>query len=754
MTVPAAVPGAAATPGAAPPPPAAAPPADQLVPDAGPAPVEGAADGAGAGAPGAEADAAPEAGRVGDGAAEATRSFGHGALRHDSVHSALANVDGDVVGGDKYVFLLSGRQERLRLLSPLLLERAQHAFEEPPGWAALRAEFGRRRITVLRGPAGTGKTTAAIRLLLGAGRTIYRLDPETALDSLAQRLENRSEGGIETGAGLLLDQPADVTALRGWMLEGLAGALERADARLVLTVDQQAGLIDTELLDHIVELAAPADHLGIVARYLRWRLGDPAAARLLADERVRPVLAEQFTADPSCRLAAEVAAAIVEQVEAGGEPVPDPDRIRDRLLRRDEGDFEIWAEGLDDPGLRSHAIALAVLGGLPHEDIASAARSLHRRLVRTDYAVLVAADGTVPRVPDPFGGLRRRRLARLRAHAERVELFSPAGPVPAEGLRYKDPSYPVKVIRHAWTELQIHQVLLDWLGELVLDPSEQVRIYAGVALGVIAEDSFHYLAARVFTRWAGSTDRRLRSAVAYALSVCAKNPALRGQVTGLAAGWLAAEAEPLRQACAARVYGISLGPVEPLAAIDALIRLSVVDHSQVAIAIGDSVTDVLSDDESLTWLVLVRLATGLDEQPARPTVLLAFLIVAAQLVVETAGRVTDAAVPNWPALLYGADREERLREPFVRLWRAALNEPVYRHEAEGVLKIWAGLAEGDPALRERFLRMVAAVATGDPRSAAVLRRHAAGWVAPDALTALKRTAADVVALLDREKVLR
>jgi hypothetical protein len=144
----------------------------------------------------------------------------------------------------------------------------------------------------------------------------------------------------------------------------------------------------------------------------------------------------------------------------------------------------------------------------------------------------------------------------------------------------------------------------------------------------------------------------------------------------------------------------------------------------------------------------------LDDHPARPTVLLAFLIVAAELVVETADRVPGAGLPNWPALLYLADREERLREPFVRLWRAALNEPLYRREAERVLRLWALLAEGDPALRELLLRMVAAVAVGDPRSGVVLRRYAADWVTPPALTVLTRTAAAMTALLDREKVPR
>ncbi|MFD7988883.1 hypothetical protein ACFV4M_36675 [Kitasatospora indigofera] len=676
-------------------------------------------------------------------------------MRHDTVRHARANIDGDLVAGDKNVFLVGGGRQPLRLVSPLVLERVRGAFEEPEQWARTRGEFGRRSLVILRGSAGTGKTTAALRLLLGSAVSrIYHLDRNTDLGALAARLDTAGEDGAEGSTGYLVDQPVDAAALRGWLVQGLEGVLHRAGARLVLTVDQEAGLVDPDLLDYVIELTGPPRHHGIVRRYLEWRLGEPAAGQVLGLQEVAGILEERLAGDATCKVAADLASAVWEAAEASASGIPDVTRIRAKLARRGAEDFDMWVESLDDPFLRCYAVALAVLNGLPQEDVASAARSLHRRLNPDRHTVLARDDGRLPRLREPYEVPRRRRLAQLRAHAVPVTFFSPNGSVPAEGLVYKDPGYARRVIRHAWSEYPMQGELLDWLGELADDPSEQVRTHAGVALGVLADSSFQYLAAHVFHPWAAGTSRTRRNAVANALSVTAENPRLRSMVTALAAGWIADPDRPMALATAARVHGVSLGGAEPLAAVDALVRLAVVDHVQVAVAIGDSLTDILAEEESLTAVVLNRLWTAMADHRARPTVLLSFLAVAAQLVVETAGLDLGAAAPNWPALLVSVERDAALRPPFVALWRTALNEAVYRGEAEHVLRVWAALAEADPALRELFLRFVTATAHGDPRTGTVLRRQAADWVAPQTLVPLPRTSAAVTAELDRLETAR
>ncbi|MGP4002735.1 hypothetical protein [Streptomyces sp. 8N706] len=727
---------------------------------AGGAPPDGAAPPAdrGADAPGQGGDGAaahPDPHRVGSGgeASEATGGFGQGSQRHGHVQNAFANVDGDAVGRDKYVFLLGGKQERLRRISPLIVERVRFAFEEPPSLAAAREALRKQQIVILRGTAGYGKTAMAVRLLLrGEDRPIYHLDSGVDLRSLAEQLEhsgaNGGAGGIEPGAGFLLDRPADIGNLRGEVYEMVQGALAEAGASMVLTVSGTA-VADSELLTGVVDLAEPPDQRGIVTRYLDWRLGERTARRLLEREDMAELLDEQLAGAASCKLAADLAAVICEEHEAG---TLEADRIRARRARLEAEDFEIWAEGLREPAVRSFAFALAVLNGLPQENVARAARALHRRLdAEHAYAVTANAEAGVPRLKDPFAVPRRKMLTRLRARAVPKDTFNAWGRVPAEGLEYKDPDYAKLVIRHAWSQYEIQDAMLGWLAELTTDVSEQVRVYAAVALGLLASESFPYLTDHVFRPWAHSENANRREAVAYALSVAATDPLLRSQVTALVAGWYADRTHPMGQATAARVHGMSRG-ADQRRSIDALGRLAAVDHVTVAVAIGHSFTDLLADDYALAPLVLGRLWQALQDARTRPTALLAFLIVASQLVVDTDEWEIRGSSASWPALLHLAQTRDEVRLPFVTLWRDALNQPFFSTEAEQVLGSWAAPAESDERLREALMAMAGAITYGDPRSGRILRRCAADWVDEENLAPLPLTAAALNAVLDREKV--
>ncbi|WP_158685678.1 hypothetical protein [Streptomyces purpureus] len=719
---------------------------------AGPAAPPGAAppvtgDGAqgapgGAGATGATGGTG-EPPRSGPGSApfEATGQMGEGSLRHDRLRNAFANVQGDVVGGNKYIQLVGGTQKRLRPLSPLLEERVRFAYEEPPGLADAREALFSRHLLILRGAPGYGKTAMAVRLLQGMGAlTKYHLDSDVDFASLADHLERGGEG-IERGVCFLLDQPSDIASLRGEVYEKVQGALALAGAWLVITV-AGTGVTDGELLTAVVEVTEPPDQRGIVAAHLRWRLGDAVRDRILALAEIGKLLDELLSGDPACRQAADLAAAISEEYETGQ---LDPERIKERRARLDDEDFDIWVEGLKEPAVRSLALALAVLNGLPQEYIASAARSLRERLEDDRPHVLMAAPGgEPPRLKDPFAAPRRTQLTRLRARDTAKEDGEPG-----RALEYKDPSYPPRVLRHAWAQYEIQAELLDWLAELVVDPAEEVRVYAAAALGVLAAESYTFLCDRVFHRWAGSESPYRRDAVAYALQVASDEPWIAERTNVLVEGWFADRGRPYAQATAARVHGMGEDLERAVAALD---RLTVVDRAAVAVAVGRSFTDLLARDSDGTGLVLRTLHARSSDHRGRPTALLAFLIVAAQLVVEREEWGTGGTVESWPALLHLAHHREELRGPFVALWREALNQADFGGEAQQVLRNWAALAERDPALREMFQLMVGAVAYGDPRTGRILRRCAADWTDPEELAPLPLTAAVVNAQLDLERV--
>ncbi|WP_212519070.1 hypothetical protein [Actinospica acidithermotolerans] len=641
--------------------------------------------------------------------------------------------------GHKHIYLVGGaRSARLRLLSPLMREPVRHAFVNPEGWDDVRAGFAKKRTTILRGPSGSGKMAAAIRLLQGADR-LYHLSDATDLNRLAESLELDADerGGIERNAGFVLNRPVAFSALRGSSLLGLDEALLRADARLVLTVDSEDSIPDDDLVDYLVTIPRGPAYADVVASHLRWRLDEHAAERILGLDLTKEVIAEQLERRTTCHMAARLAQVIADGYEANPGAALDAGWIRDRVSRHGAEDFEIWFTSLGDSETRYFAVALAVLNGLAHERVADAARALHRRLDKGRNLVLASPLDGPWEGDSPFRLTRAERLHKLRALSRPADVRGQFGRSTAQVVEYQDADYARMVIRHVWNQYQIHDVLADWLGALADDADDQVRVCAGTALGLIAVDSFEYVTRHILGPWAASPRPSRRDAVAYALRVVAAEPDLVDNVRQLASGWYASRNTPELQATAARVHGISLASADLDAAVEALDRLSVIDDIRVAVAIGDSLADLLVDGNvDLAARILPQLEDALGVRERTVTAQLSFLILADSL-------MTDADEPDgtgpevpWPSLLWLANQHSAVRNPLALLWRRVINEGVFHAEAEKIMTNWAALAEPDDAMRDVLLRLLRAVMRGDDRSVRILERYADHWVAEENLAPL------------------
>ena len=231
-----------------------------------------------------------------------------------------------------------------------------------------------------------------------------------------------------------------------------------------------------------------------------------------------------------------------------------------------------------------------------------------------------------------------------------------------------------------------------------------------MALGLLATRSFDYLCSSVLAPWSGSEKAHQRLAVAYALRVISTDPRLRENARSMVSGWSAGKDNPLRQATAARAYGLASGLGSATAAFEALERLSAVDDIRVAIAIGDSTADLLetgTDDFACT--VLARLADAARVRDRNATVQLVFLILADSLV-SRAPAAGGSRPVSWPYLLRLATRLSGGRTPAVALWQRVIKEALFHEEAEQVMTRWAGFAEREPEIREAFLRLARAIA--------------------------------------------
>ncbi|MEU6180547.1 hypothetical protein [Streptomyces coeruleorubidus] len=728
------------------PPPGTAPAA----PNGGNTPTPGGADGQAAAAP--QADAArptPDTFNVGAGASasEATTRTGQGSLRAGLLREAWTHIGGDHVHGDKIVIHAAGeRGVVLRTLAAGMVEAVRHAFQPPARWEDIQADAWQRRSVVLRGPGGAGKTAAAVRLLLAAGVKAWYL-----LDSVAELTRLTELRQLGSGAGLLLDRPRDLGELSGSQLAGLEDLLERADARLVLIAGPDAEL-DRTVGEYVQRVARPDTLDTVLAAHLAHRIGEDDAERALATVGVTDLAAELLDDGAACRDAARLAEVLAHEYGSGA---LDLDRIRTRMDQTGGESPEEWFEGLGDTVLRTQAIALAVLGGLPQEDVALAASSLLDRF-RGERGVLTASveQGPVPLRQDPFARSRRLLAEKLRARTVSAVTRGSYGRLPCTVAEYRSPGYPPRIIRHVWSEYHIQHELVGWLAELVDSPSQQVRSFAGTALGLIATESFDHIATQVFPGWIRDEDSGYlrREAIAYALRVCAREPALRSGVHALVDGWYLSGTWQF-QAAAARAYGLCLGGADLDTAVHALTRLGTVDHIRVAVAIGDACADLVEEDVAGHAPVVLRAVAEMVHEPSsRACGHLVFLILADALVAEESDAV-GTPPRNRPTLLQLAARSapgSELRRLLGYLWSEVIRGELFADQAAGVLEGWAAQAETDPLLLDDLVRvLVEDVAEPSPRAALLLQRYTSRWTERDRFRPLPRSAAVLGSALRR-----
>ena len=619
-----------------------------------------------------------------------------------------------------------------------MIEPIQEAFVAPAGYADLRARCARSHAAILRGPAGSGKQGAAIRMLLDLGATqLFQLDARLDLTRPADWIETDLQGRdrIEQGAGFILMQPASFTSLYGSVLQGLDEALSRAQARLIIATDSAVSVTDQDLREYLVDLSGTPDYYAVTTARLTYRLGADAAEQLLARNDIRDEIAQQLADEPSCMLAAELAEAIAEEADRVGTADDfDVAAIKVWRSRRGAESFDIWFAGLGDTRTRSFAIALAVLDGLPYDAVAKAARSLYERFDTPAYMVMASADDMPPEGQRPFLIPRREWLYRLRARIGEKRVRGPYGLSPAETIEYRDRGYLPKVMTRAFADYQAQDKLLDWLGELTQDGSEHVRIRAATALGRLTAQSFDYFSSNLLARWANSDGTVHRDAVAFALgSAIAVDPRLQENVNLMVAGWYANRDAPNQQATAARAHGIAYGPADPIAAFEALNRLTVVNNVQVASAIGDSLADLLAiGSNEIASRVLAGLAESARDRERSPAVQLAFLILAAPLDKEVPTDKPGVPTTSWPLLLYLMTELPEARPSIVSLWQHVLNEGILPKTAEHVMTTWVAASESDTSMRQAFLRTARAIADNE-RSRTILARYAAKWASSENL---------------------
>jgi hypothetical protein len=592
------------------------------------------------------------------------------------------------------------------------LERIRGWYIEVPEYQDILILLRDRHLVLLRGSAGTGRTTTTLHLLdaLTGGR-VSRLDPEAKVHTLAA-------DDLEEGCGYLVELSASrAAALTQMHLDRLSALLAKKTCWCVLIVGRDFSPA-AAVGGYVADCSHP-DVQQLLRRHLSWAIRDADAEvrdALLAlsttpqvREALGPVptptevvgLVDLLVADrPRTPTAATVATQCAAFIDL--RVTEWFDNVRD-LPRDESADRAIRCIG--------YRIALAVLNRTSQHFIAEAGERLATRLIRA------RSPRREPGRP-VFSSEHHYWLEASRGHV--IQGFAPVGDatVPVQLAAFDDDRMPVAVLAHVWRRHHnARGPLVSWLDDLAGDIHPDVWVRAAQAAGLLCGLDFSDVFRRLVDGWASDSEEHRRIVAAFALDQAAQDPAVLPAVREVIDAWKSDGDEPHRWTAAATL-GCDFGFAAVEKALDDLLILGTWredDDCPIAGIASHSLAGLLA--HGAVEPVVRRLLRWLDDR--RQVVRDLALLVIVRLINAKVSDLWDVEMfatesgrdrwpllahrGRWPLLLALQDEQPKFTEPFADLVWRALNTARSRSAGLDAVTQWIQCRERDPC----YLRALA-----------------------------------------------
>ncbi len=643
--------------------------------------------------------------------------FGAHASGVTIVPGGASTFSGPIAGRD--IIIGGNRDDALqREVSAETVAEIRRNHVPPVGYDELADALRQDAVVLVRAPERWGTTTTAIHLLGRVG-AVRRL-------AFSGHLSRLPVDNLPKDCGFLLSRVGrgQVTDLGDHDVRALQDSLAKRRSRLIATFDNNVRLRDPTLDGRVVTVAAPPPAVEVVISHMTDRLSRSRAEKFVADHdlagRLKAIDTGSYDISQLVAFARDLADAAEDRCS-----------VEDAVSRFDDRsrqDLETWLDGIADHDQKATVVSLAVLNRMPYDAVARSAAPLEREWRLEDAGGGHAA----PRARRTKSARVQNARARL-THEVRQTRY---GPAELEIAAFVDDSYPRRVLHHLWHEHDYDRDLIAaWLKQVAQDVEGRVRIRAAQAIGFLAQYAFDTIRRDVIVPWAGSGNGDERERAVAALSLPAQNPDTFGRTARLVLDWSERKGDALRLS-AARALGRSVGAMLPNGPDERLTELAKAVDPDLAIAIGDSIGELLIDGDHARRLALLTL---LDDWSGQTKVLRqtagvwGFLEVAQGL---TTTEPTADGVVRWPTVLRFADEDAAMREVIARLFGKVLRAPDAYYGVHAVLRNWARRAEREPRLRQAMVSLLVDVAGMSPRLADLVAAQARTWrqtepVAPD-----------------------
>ncbi|MEQ0565598.1 hypothetical protein ABJI51_41520 [Amycolatopsis sp. NEAU-NG30] len=418
----------------------------------------------------------------------------------------------------------------------------------------------KRRLVLLRGQPGTGRTTTALHLLdQFAPARVFRM-------KCGKNAKSLSTGKLgEKNAGYVAELPSRVGGgLTEEILDELRNRLEKAQSYAVLVAATDPRHVSS-FGRYAFDYQAP-DPADLLRKHLEHEIlpGDPPGF----EDELRRLSEARWTGEAlgPCPRPSESAwmAALLAKHARGESTRDDVERDAKQAVSHQVSEWFGELLGLA-PGaelnealrLAAFRIALAVLNRSPYTVVAEAAELLSRKFGGEETA-------KGKQQVSLFADDRSNRLPALRAKTVDGHATFGRELIPMELLEFHDPRYPTAVLDHVWRHHhQLRNALEPWFAELGKDNRPMVWVRAAQATGYLGRLDFVTVFTKMIAPNASSDDwddfqsSRRRSA-AIALDQAARDERVRPAIIERLDQWRR-YGTPEHRWTAAATYGFALG---------------------------------------------------------------------------------------------------------------------------------------------------------------------------------------------------
>lgn len=350
-----------------------------------------------------------------------------------------------------------------------------------------------RRVLLLRGSPGTGRSTTALHLLdRVATARVLRLEGDRALTNPDKSVLPETDSGYVAELSKV-----DTSGVTVAQLDKLRDVLAGQSSYCVLISDDDPRALD--LFGGYAAACTEPDPADLLRKH--------TFEEILADDppelehRLRDLLESGWVAKalgprPRPMESVRVAIRLVEHAR-GTMTREEVENDAAKVVRFQISEWfaplralQAGAEHDEALNLTAFRVALAVLNESPYHLVTDAARTLGSMLIQ-------ASADRETRHASLFSDDRASRLPALRAEIRAGTSAFGHTPIPVELLAFHDERYPQEILRYVWeNHHQLAATVVEWLAKLCVDARPLVWVRAAQAVGYLGSFDF----AEMFTK--------------------------------------------------------------------------------------------------------------------------------------------------------------------------------------------------------------------------------------------------------------